>query len=125
MTEERSSISSIWLLAALVVGILIVGDLTRRMTDARRMEREAGELALVVDELEASNAELEQMISGALDDSNVAQWARSEAKLVLEGERLVIPIPAEDIESGAETKAPVVSEPPSPWEVWWALLIGG
>jgi hypothetical protein len=125
MTEERSSISSIWLLAALVVGILIVGDLTRRMTDARRMEREAGELALVVDELEASNAELEQMISGALDDSNVAQWARSEAKLVLEGERLVIPIPVEDIEAGADFEAPAASEPPSPWEVWWALLIGG
>jgi cell division protein FtsB len=125
MTEERSSISSVWLLIALVIGILIVGDLTRRMTDSRRMEREAQELAMAVEALEAENAELEQMISTALDDSNVASWARSEAKLVLDGERLVVPLPAEDALRDSEAKAPIAVEPPSPWEVWWALLVGG
>jgi hypothetical protein len=104
---------------------LIVGDLTRRMTDSRRMEREAQELAMAVEALEAENAELEQMISTALDDSNVASWARSEAKLVLDGERLVVPLPAEDALRDSEAKAPIAVEPPSPWEVWWALLVGG
>lgn len=125
MREERSTISSIWLLAALVVGILIVGDLTRRMTDARRMDREANELAATVEQLETSNAELEQLIEVALDDASVAQWARSEAKLVQEGERLVVPVPAEGTRREAETKLPALAEPPSPWEVWWALLVGG
>ena len=125
MSEDTGRISSFWLLVALVLGILIVGDLTRRMTDARRMERGAQALATQVTALESSNVELEGKIATAGDDASVEAWARSQAKLIRDGERLVVPIPAEE-------RSGVCGAPPHPpvdnaamWEVSLALLGGG
>jgi hypothetical protein len=125
MDEPKSPITGIWLLIALVVGVLIFGDLTRRMTDARRMERDGRMLATEVAHLQSANSALETQIAQANDEANVARWARSEAKLVLEGERLVVPMPARP----GQAEAPAVPDPvrdlPTTWEVWWALLFGG
>ena len=125
MSEGRVRISGFWLLTIIIVGILIVGDLTRRMTDARRMEREAATLSAEVVELEAANAELESLIANAGDDASVAEWARAEAKLIRDGETLVIPIPAEGTEIEILPELEPLADPPSSWEVWLALLIGG
>ncbi len=125
MGEGLGKISSFWLLVALIVGILIMGDLTRRMTDARRMEREARTLATQVSELEALNEELEQNIAGAGDDASIEAWARAQAKLIRDGERLVVPQPVEEpsVVAAQPPEAPV--EPPTTWEIWLALLGGG
>jgi cell division protein FtsB len=125
MSEGPGKISTVWLLAALIVGILIMGDLTRRMTDARRMERDARTLATEVSELETLNEDLEQNIAGAGDDASVEAWARSQAKMIQEGERLVVPQPVEEpsFVVAQPPEAPV--EPPTTWEVWLALLGGG
>jgi len=112
-------------LVGLVVGILIVGDLTRRMTDARRMQRDADNLAVEVADLQSANTDLEEKIAGALDDANVSEWARSQAKLVQERERLVVPVPMTGAEAESQTADQQSAKPPSPWEVWWALLWGG
>ncbi len=125
MSEGTGRISSFWLMVALIVGILIVGDLTRRMTDARRMERETRRLATQVKQLESLNEELEVKSAAAGDDASVEAWARSQAKLIREGERLVVPIPAQE-SSPIAAQAPQASvEPPTTWEVWLALLDGG
>lgn len=125
MESGASRISGFWLLVALIIGILIVGDLTRRMTNARRMEREAHVLATAVASLEASNSELEAQIASAADDASVAHWARTEAKLVLDGERLVVPIPAEEPSQDLSGVAAPELAPPTTWQIWWALLLGG
>jgi hypothetical protein len=125
MSEGRGRISSFWVLVALIVGILIVGDLTRRMTDARRMEREARILATQVTQLEGLNADLEASISTAGEDASIEAWARSQAKLIQEGERLVVPVPAEDSSAIVVQVPEVPVEPPTTWEVWLALLGGG
>jgi len=125
MEETKSPISGVWLLIALILGVFIFGDLTRRMTDARRMERDGRMLATEVTQLEAANSELETQIAQANNEANVARWARAEAKLVLEGERLVVALPAEQL---AEDRAPapgLAQDAPSTWEIWWALLVGG
>jgi len=121
----RSSFPTFWVLIALVVGILIMGDLTRRMTDARRMERDGGTLAIEVATLEAENARLQAGMAGAGDQAQVEVWARGEARWVRDGERLVIPLPAP---GSAPTPVPAAApalHPPSALEVWWALLVGG
>ena len=125
MEEGKSPISSLWLLIALIIGILIFGDLTRRMTDARRMERDSRTLATEVAQLEAANAGLQAQIAQANDDAHVARWARSEAKLVLEGERLVVPLSASGSPEQEGTVTNASLETPSTWEIWWALLVGG
>ncbi len=125
MGSGTGRISSFWLLVALIVGILIVGDLTRRMTVARRMERETRRLATQVIQLESFNAELEAKSATAGDDASVEAWARSQAKWIQEGERLVVPLPAEEPSSIAEQPPQAPVEPPTTWEVWLALLNGG
>ncbi len=125
MEETKSPISGIWLLIALIVGVLIFGDLTRRMTDARRMERDGRMLATEVTDLEAANSDLETQIAQAGDEANVARWARAEAKLVLEGERLVVPLPAEGPAEEQPLAPDLAQDAPSTWEIWWALLVGG
>ncbi len=125
MEETKSPISGIWLLIALIVGVLIFGDLTRRMTDARRMERDGRMLATEVTHLEAANLELEAQIAQANNEANVARWARAEAKLVLEGERLVVPLPAERLTEEQALAPELAQDAPSTWEIWWALMVGG
>jgi cell division protein FtsB len=125
MEETKSPISGIWLLIALIFGVLIFGDLTRRMTDARRMERDGRMLATEVTHLEAANSELETQIAQANDEANVARWARAEAKLVLEGERLVVPLPAERLTEEQAPALDLAQDAPTTWEIWWALLVGG
>ena len=125
MSEGPGKISSFWLLVALIVGTLIMGDLTRRMTDARRMERDGRALAIQVSELEALNEELEANIEGAGDDASIEAWARSQAKMIQEGERLVVPQTVEEPSSVAAPLPETPVEPPTTWEVWLALLGGG
>ena len=102
-----------------------MGDLTRRMTDARRMERDGRALAIQVSELEALNEELEANIEGAGDDASIEAWARSQAKMIQEGERLVVPQTVEEPSSVAAPLPETPVEPPTTWEVWLALLGGG
>ncbi|MEX0788809.1 MAG: hypothetical protein WD906_03305 [Anaerolineales bacterium] len=120
----RPGLTRAALLALAAVGILILGDLNRRMADAERLERDAIALQMDVGLLETEHDRLQAAIAAVVDDAQVEAWARREAKMVRPGERLMIPVPvegnSEPIRPAAETAEPL----PSPWDVWWALLIG-
>jgi hypothetical protein len=107
------------------LGILIVGDLNRRMADARRLERDSAVLATEVVLLEQENEYLETQVAGATSEALVREWAHREGGMLQEGEVLVVPI-APPGEAAAATPTPTAyEEPPSQWQVWWALLFGG
>ncbi|MFP3853016.1 MAG: FtsB family cell division protein [Anaerolineales bacterium] len=123
--RRRRGPSKAWLIVAIILGILILGDLNRRMANARRLERDARMLSTEVSQLAAENQDLQTQVAGATSDAMVEEWARSEGRMVREGERLIIPVPA-DPQSGGITPTPVpASERPTNWEVWLALLFGG
>ena len=128
MSEERRrrrGPSKAWLVVAIILAILILGDLNRRMANARRLERDARSLSTEVAQLAEENAELETSVAGATSDAMVEEWARTEGRMVQEGERLIIPVPAEG-EVAEVTPTPVAAtDRPSNWEVWFALLFGG
>jgi len=113
---------------AIVVGVVaalfILGDLNRRMEEARRMERDARALGSQVAALEAQSSVLQTQIAGATSESVVEAWAHSQGKMVREGERLIVPLPP----PGAPTPAPPTptpaTVPPSAWLVWWELIFG-
>lgn len=123
--RKPTVMSTFWIAVAVVGGILILGDLNRRMADARRLEREAQIAQTVVASLEAQNARLRTQVAAATSGALVEEWARREARMVLPGEHLVVPLPPP---GGTPTPAPSPTPmPPLPsnWEVWWALLFGG
>ncbi len=120
----KLNLSRVWILLAAVAGILILGDLNRRMSDAQRLERDAITLGTEVATLEADQSRLQTQVAGATSEPQVEAWARTQARLVRDGERLVIPLPA----SGDLNPTPPASTPvmplPSRWDIWWALLFG-
>jgi len=108
--EGRTRLSSVFILAAVIAGILILGDLNRRMANARRLERDV---------------QLMTGVAEATSESIIAEWAHSDAKLVREGETLIIPLPPPDQIFGATPAPGEINETPSKWQVWWALIFGG
>ncbi len=116
--------SRAWLLAAAAAAVLIFGDLSQRMAEARRLETESRLAQTQVASLEAENDRLRTQMAAATSGVLVEQWARGEAGMVLPGERLMVPF---DPQAG--TPAPGTAETglpnlPRPWEVWFTLLFG-
>jgi cell division protein FtsB len=122
--QGKAGMTGIWLIAALVLGILILGDLSRRMADARGLERDATVLQTEVAQLEQDNLFLATQIAQLADEAMIEQWARSQARMILPGERLIFPLPS--VQSGGAARATPEPLPalPSNWEVWRALIIG-
>jgi hypothetical protein len=113
------------LVVAVVLGILILGDLNRRMSNARRLERDALQLSTEVVELEARNEDLMTRVAGATGQAMIEDWARAQGRLVREGEHLVVPVPADPGSVEPSQDPEPFGEPPTNIEVWWALLFGG
>jgi hypothetical protein len=124
LPSARPTFSRPLVVALVVIGILILGDLNGRMADALRLEQDAGLLRGEVASLEGQQAALQTQIAEVVNDYTVEQWARREAKMVRPGERLVLAVPASGASEpeipASETAAPL----PSAWQVWWALLFG-
>jgi hypothetical protein len=107
-----------------VIGVFILGDLTRRMADARRLERDARILGTQVEALEEDQASLQTQVAVATSEGMVEDWARGEAKMVGPGEKLVVPIAPQGSQPTPTATPAVVESAPTRWEVWWALLFG-
>jgi cell division protein FtsB len=121
----RPKISRVWLLVAVVIAVLILGDLNRRMSDARRLEQDQLALQTSVASIESQNDDLRTQVAEATNDILVEEWARGQAGMVQEGEHLILPLPV-----GEATPVPTPSSnragsSASNWEIWWALLFGG
>ena len=123
--EGRSRLSSVLILAAVIAGILILGDLNRRMANARRLERDSVQLETEVAVMATERVLLMTGVAEATSESIIAEWAHSDAKLVREGETLIIPLPPPDQIFGATPAPREINETPSKWQVWWALIFGG
>lgn len=112
------------LLIAVLV-ILIFTDLNRRMADARQLERDFETLQTQVANLERLNSELEMQVTALASDAMVRDWAHSEARMVLPGEQLVIPLPDPEASPTPDPSEPQEQDIPSAWDVWRVLLFGG
>ena len=121
----KSRSPMVWVLLILVAAILVLGDLNSRMAETRRLERDARALQTEVAVKKTENAVLRTQVAGATSEARVMQWAHEQGGMAQPGEVLVVPIAPEGGEgSTAATPAPAF-DPPSNWEVWWALLFGG
>ena len=123
--RSRSSFGRAGLALAIIAGILLLGDLNSRMSDARRLERDARSLQTEVAGMEALAARLATQVAQATSESLVEEWARREGKMVREGEHLIVPLAPSGTVGASAANATPLAPLPSRWEVWWALLTGG
>jgi cell division protein FtsL len=122
LTERRFSV--FWIVMALIAGLLIIGDLNRRMADARRLEQDAVILEEQVAAKSTEQADLMTRVAGATSEASIAEWAHADAKLVQEGEVLVVPLAPPDTTPAPEISDTEYPEQPTKFQVWWALLFG-
>ena len=101
-----------------------MGDLNRRMGDARRLDRDAATLQTEVASLESQEELLSTQLALATGEVLVENWARSEARMIRPGEHLIIPKPDPGVEIAPTPRPLIEDKPPSPLEIWLALLIG-
>jgi len=113
-----------WIVMILIAGLLIIGDLNRRMADARRLERDALILEGQVSAKSTERADLMTSVAAATSEESVAEWAHADAKLVREGEVLVVPMAPPDVTLTPDTAQSELPEPPTRLQVWMALLFG-
>jgi cell division protein FtsL len=122
LSEKR--ISVFWIVMILIAGLLIVGDLNQRMANARRLERDAEILEGQVAAKNTERSDLMTRVAAATSEDAIADWAHADAKLVREGEVLVVPLAPPDEAPMAENEEWDYPEVPSKFQVWWALLFG-
>ena len=122
--QEKPRISGVWIFILVIGGILIIGDLNRRMADARRLDQDALALETEVAGLETESAELLTQIAEATSDIAVNEWAHEQGGMVKPGEVLVVPVAPSDVIPEVTPTPATGFEQPSNWEVWWALLFG-
>ncbi len=122
---EKSRPPIIWVLIILAAAILILGDLNSRMAETRRLERDAYALQTEVVVMKTENAVLATQVAGATSEASIQDWAHEQGGMALPGEVLVVPVAPAGQQSAAEATPAPSFEPPSNWEVWWALLFGG
>jgi cell division protein FtsB len=124
MSEPRRGVSTVGLILLALVAALILGDLNRRMGNARQLERDAATLGTEVASLQAENGQLQTAIAGATGEAQVAEWARSQGRMVRPGEHLVVPLSPGDATPQATPTPAMTYEQPSNWQIWWTLLFG-
>jgi cell division protein FtsB len=114
--------------AILSIGLFLAIDFSGRITASQPLQQAYESVRAEIDELRSEQEALIRERDYVRSDAYVAQWARSEGKLIQSGEVLVVPVP-----SGAavEESAPAVipletirTTPPEPqgWTLWWNLF---
>jgi cell division protein FtsB len=122
--QGKPRISSVWILLLVMGGILILGDLNRRMADARSLDQDARALETEVAGLKTESADLLTQVVEATSDIVVREWAHAQGGMVEPGEVLIVPVaPSDALPMVTPTPTPSLKQP-SNWDVWWALLFG-
>ncbi len=130
-SSRNPQLSGIQILFAsiLAIGLLLAINFSGRIAAGQRIQRDRQALEAEIATLEAEQAVLQQDLEFARSDQYVEAWARSEGKMIREGEVLVVPVPAgAPLPTPSPTLAPIpvagLEEESviEPWRVWWALF---
>jgi cell division protein FtsB len=123
--QGQTRIPTIWILAIVVLGILVLGDLNRRMADARRLEQDTLILQTEVAAMATERIDLMTRVAEATSEKVVAAWAREDAKMVRPGEVLVVPVGPPGATPALGESSEGLEDDVSNFEIWLALLFGG
>ncbi len=122
-SNSSSSRNKALIAVAIVVFLLVFGELWRRISQAAELRSLEHQIGAQVTQLAKESDRMSTLIANAQSDEAVAAWARGEGKMILPGEVLVQPL--------APTAAPATPEPSEDpagavpnWRVWLEWLWG-
>lgn len=113
--------------AILAIGLLLAINFSTRITDSRPLRDYYDSVLAEIDQLQQEQTALLAELDYARSDAYVELWARSEGKMVRQGEILIVPIALDTHTASTPTPIPFVeietSPPkPKPWTLWWTLF---
>ena len=114
----------------LSIGLILAINFSSRISEGQPLQEAYNRVVDEIDSLQAEHARLTALRDQVLGDSYVEQWARSDGKMVLPGEVLIIPVPSGSVEATQEpqfsfdTALPAPSQP-EPWLLWWQIFFDG
>ncbi|MBE2182704.1 MAG: hypothetical protein IAE89_04690 [Anaerolineae bacterium] len=131
LTRKTGQFSGVQVLfaAIMAIGLFLAIDFSGRITSSQPLaeahERVEGE----IDQLRREQEGLIQQRDYVRSDAYVARWARSEGRMALPGELLVIPVPSRVEAAVQATQDPITNSPvvvpieaPDTWALWWRLF---
>lgn len=111
----------------LAIGLMLAINFSGRVTADRQLRDVQIAVEREIETLRREQGELVKQLDYVKGDAYVEAWARSEGRMVKEGEVLIVPFPAQPV-SATSTDAlpPIAIENPEtrlePWELWWSLF---
>ena len=110
----------------LVVGIgvlvLLGVGLKTRVTLLSQLSEEREAVNTQIAALEATREILQTEIAYATSDAAVEEWAYTEARMVRDGDNLIVPISPYEITPTPSANLTTSPEPKENWEIWKALF---
>lgn len=117
--------------AILTIGLFLTIDFSGRISAGRPIEQAYQQVGTEIARLRQEQANLVAQRDYVRSDDYVSLWARTDGKLILPGERLVIPVPSNadsaPVATPSFTPQEVITAPPGPdpWALWWGLFFDG
>ncbi len=130
-TRKTGQFSGIQILfaAILAIGLFLAIDFSSRITSSQPLMEAHERVEAEIDLLRREQESLIQQRDYVRSDAYVALWARSEGRMALPGELLVIPVPSHAEVAVQPTPDPAAAAPISipdqsqdTWALWWHLF---
>ncbi len=111
----------------LAISLLLAINFSGRIAAGKRIDSERDTLDKSISTLQARATALKSQLNYVSSDAYIDKWARSEGKMVKEGEVLVIPVPGVTTPQPAPTPFVTVltgeQQPETQnWKLWWQLF---
>ncbi len=114
--------------AILSIGLILAINFSSRIAAGQPLQAAYNRVDDEIEQLKTQQAQLTAQRNYVLSDAYVAQWARADGKMILPGERLIVPVPS-GVEA-AVTPEPLASSEvvqaadnqPQPWMLWWQIF---
>ncbi len=111
------------------IALMLAVNFSSRVTADRELRRVRDAVQNEIEQLRREQAELIDRLNFVQSDAFIEQWARSQGRMVREGEVLLVlfPMMQADAQSAPEavvfaTPSPLATETPPAWHSWWALF---
>jgi cell division protein FtsB len=127
--SRSGQLTSVQIMFAIIlaVGLLLAINFSTRILAGQPLQEAYNLAQAEVEALRIEQAALIAQLDYVRSDPYVEAWARSDGKMVREGEILVVPVP-----SGAVIEEPevqvvdvpvqIVPDAPQTWTLWWSLF---
>jgi len=110
------------------IALMLAVNFSSRVTADRELRRVRDAVQAEIEQLRREQAALIERLNFVQSDAFIEQWARSQGRMVREGEVLLVLFPMMDAQptptepAAVVQVAPLPTETPPTWHSWWALF---